>query len=319
MTAPATLRIATRASRLARAQAQTVADSLAAALGVETDLVPITTSGDRSSAPLTEIGGQGVFVGAVRQAVVDGAAELAVHSLKDLPTGSDERVTLAAVPVRENPADCLISAGDRPLDELAAGARIGTGSLRRAAQLLARRPELAVAPIRGNVETRLAKVAAGDVDAVVLARAGLARLNLLSQVTEELTFDQMLPAPGQGALAVEIASSSTSLAADVAAVLDDPATHAAVTAERALLAGLDAGCSSPVAALAVTAPAGLDLPADSATAQLVLTGLVASPDGCRVLRLTTCGPAADACRLGDRLAQQLLADGAGELTEAVVP
>ncbi|MEJ7744039.1 MAG: hydroxymethylbilane synthase [Nocardioidaceae bacterium] len=196
------------------------------------------SEGDRTNAPLTEIGGQGVFVGAVRDALVSGEVDVAVHSLKDLPTVPDERVTLAAVPERGDPRDALIARDGLTLGELPAGSTVGTGSPRRAAQLRALGLGVEVVPVRGNVDTRIAKVSSGAVDAVLLARAGLVRLGREAEITETIDPIQMLPAPGQGALAVEVSVHASDLAADVAAALDDESTRAAVTAERALLRGL---------------------------------------------------------------------------------
>ena len=231
-----TIRIGTRASLLARAQSTIVGTVLIDALGVEIELVDVLSAGDVSDRPLTEIGGQGVFVSAVRDAVIAGDVDLVVHSLKDLPTTDDERVQLAAVPVRGDVRDALVARDGLTLGELPAGSRVGTGSPRRAAQLLALGLGLDVVPIRGNVDTRLKKVHAGDLDGVVLARAGLSRIGREDEITETIDPIQMLPAPGQGALAVEVAASASVLADQVRAALDDLQTRAAVTAERAAAA-----------------------------------------------------------------------------------
>lgn len=305
-----TLRIATRSSALARAQSATVATALESALGVDVELVGVVSEGDRSPRPLAEIGGQGVFVTGVREAVVCGDAEIAVHSLKDLPTADDERVTLAAVPPRADARDVLIARDGLTLGELPPGSRIGTGSPRRAAQLHALGLGLVVVPIRGNVDTRLATVPRGDLDAVVLARAGLARLGREDEVTEVLDPLQMLPAPGQGALAVEVRSGSP-LAADVFAALDDAHSRAAVTAERALLRALEAGCTAPVGALG-------DVAEGDDGDELWLRGLVAAADGSRVVRLSAAGSVHDADELGLSLAKELLAEGAAALLEEAV-
>ena len=305
-----TLRIATRASALARAQSAAVGSALEAALGVDVTLVEVVSEGDRSRRPLAEIGGQGVFVTAVREAVVSGAADVAVHSLKDLPTADDERVTLAAVPVRGDARDALIARDGLTLGELPPGSRVGTGSPRRAAQLHALGLGLLVVAIRGNVDTRLRNVVSGDLDAVVLARAGLARLGREDEVTETLDPLQMLPAPGQGALAVEVRAGS-SLTADVA-VLDDARSRASVTAERALLRTLEAGCSAPVGALG-------DVVEGDDEEELWLRGLVAAADGSSSVRLSASGSVDDADEVGRRLAKELIAEGAAALLQEIQP
>ncbi|MGH3447095.1 MAG: hydroxymethylbilane synthase [Nocardioidaceae bacterium] len=305
------IRIGTRASALARTQAGMVAERLRAGLGVETELVDISTSGDRSAAPLADIGGQGVFVGAVREAVVAGKVDVAVHSLKDLPTIPDVRVALAAVPPRGDPRDALVARDSRTLGELPVGARVGTGSPRRAAQLHALGLGIEVVAVRGNVETRLAKVADGELDAVVLAKAGLVRLGRGAEVTEDLDPIQVLPAPGQGALAVEVAAASTGLAGEVAESLDDRDTRAAVGAERSLLHTLEAGCTAPVGALADVADAD-DGP------EIWLRAVVAALDGSHVVRLSTAGRPDDAEGVGRRLAEEMLAEGAAELMKETV-
>lgn len=310
MTRP--LRLATRASPLARTQAAAVAARLGSELDVDVSLVEVISDGDRTAAPLTEIGGQGVFVGAVRAALADGRADLAVHSLKDLPTWPDDRVVLAAVPEREDPRDALIARDGLTLGELPPGSTVGTGSLRRAAQLHALGLGLTVVDIRGNVDTRLGKVADGELDAVVLARAGLVRLHRETEITEVLDPIQMLPAPGQGALAVEVAATNAELADEVREVLDFSATRVAVTAERAVLRTLDAGCSAPVGALADVAD-GDDGP------ELWVRAMVATPDGSWSLRLSATGALDDAEGVGCGLAKQLLVEGAGELLAELAP
>ncbi|MBA2445283.1 MAG: hydroxymethylbilane synthase [Nocardioidaceae bacterium] len=303
-----TLRIGTRASTLARTQSQIVADSLAQVLEVTVELVAVVSEGDRSSAPLTEIGGQGVFVGAVREALVAGDVDIVVHSLKDLPTAPDERVRLAAVPARDDSRDALVARDGLTLGELPVGSTVGTGSPRRAAQLNALGLGLDVVPIRGNVDTRIAKVAAGELDAVLLARAGLVRLGRQDEITETIDPIQMLPAPGQGALAIEVAASAGSLAGDISAALDDPFSRAAVTAERALLRTLEAGCLAPVGALAYVAE-GDDGP------ELWLRGVVVALDGSRAVRQSAVGSTADPTEVGDRLAKEMLAEGADSIMQ----
>jgi hydroxymethylbilane synthase len=302
------LRLGTRKSTLAMAQSGQVAQALRAALGREVELVPVVTSGDRSPEALTQLGGTGVFVTALREALLDGRIDLAVHSLKDLPTAAAPDIVLAAVPLREDPRDVLVSPAGLTLGELAPGSRVGTGSPRRAAQLHALGLGLDIVPVRGNVDTRIKKAIDGELDALVLARAGLARLDRLDAVTEVLDPTQMLPAPGQGALAVECRDPR--LAAQLA-VLDDPASRIAVTAERTLLAELEAGCSAPVGALADVAEGveGLDDPGT----EIYLRAVVAAVDGSDAVRLSATGPATDPVGVGHRLATDLLAAGAATL------
>jgi hydroxymethylbilane synthase len=301
-----TLRIGTRSSALARVQSGQVATLLHERLGVETTLVDIVSAGDRSQAPLTEIGGTGVFVAAVREAVVTGAVDIAVHSLKDLPTAPDERLALAAVPARQDPRDVLVARDGLTLGELPAGARVGTGSPRRTAQIHALGLGVEVVPIRGNVDTRIGKVVAGELDAVVLARAGLLRLGREAEATEVLDPIQVLPAPGQGALAVEVAITATALTAELATALDDPASRACVTAERSLLSALEAGCTAPVGALA-------ELAEGDRGPELWLRGVVAAVDGSDDVRLSAAGDPGHAADLGRRLADEMLSLGAAHL------
>jgi hydroxymethylbilane synthase len=305
---PPVLRVGTRGSALARAQAGRVRELLAQRLGVDAVLVEVTTHGDRTTAPLASLGGVGVFVSALRDALLAGEVDVAVHSLKDLPTQPRHDVALAAVPAREDPRDVVVARDGLTLGELPAGSRVGTGSPRRTAQLHALGLGLDVVPVRGNVDTRLAKVAAGDLDAVVLARAGLARLGRLDEVTEVLDPLQMLPAPGQGALAVECRAGDADLTERVRGAVDDAASRAAVTAERALLAGLEAGCTAPVGALAEIAE-GDD------GEELWLRAVVLSTDGMLSLRRSLTGAPEHADKAGAELAAELLADGAARLDE----
>jgi hydroxymethylbilane synthase len=302
------LRIGTRASALAQAQSDEVAARLRSALGVGVELVAVVSEGDQSAAPLTQIGGSGVFVGAVRDALARGDVDCAVHSLKDLPTARDERVRLAAVPRRGDARDALVARDGLTLAELPTGSTVGTGSPRRAAQLRALGLGVRVVEIRGNVDTRLAKVAAGGVDAVLLARAGLVRLGRAAEITETLDPIQMLPAPGQGALAVEVAAGATALADDIRAALDDPDSRSTVTAERALLRTLQAGCLAPIGALA-------DVAEGEEGPEMWLRAVVAAPDGSSLVRLSAAGSPAEAEVLGDALAHDLLTEGAAALMQ----
>jgi len=304
MTAP--LRVGTRASLLARTQSGHVADALAHALGREVVLVEVTTHGDVSTAPLATFGGVGVFVSALRDALLRGEVDVAVHSLKDLPTAPHDEIALAAVPPREDPRDAVVARDGLTLGELPAGARVGTGSPRRAAQLHALGLGFVVEGIRGNVDTRIRKVTEGELDAVVLARAGIARLGRLDEVTEVLDPLQMLPAPGQGALAVECRATDTDLVDAVRAAIDDPHTRAAVTAERTVLADLEAGCSAPVGALAEVAEG------DDGD-ELWIRAVALSPDGGLAVRRSATGTPGDATEVGHRLAKEMLTDGAGSL------
>ena len=301
---PSPVRLGTRRSALALAQARSVATALTAATGVEVTLVEITTHGDVSNAPLAQIGGTGVFVNALRDALDDGRIDFAVHSLKDLPTAATPGLAVAAIPPREDPRDVLCARDGLTLGELPVGARIGTGAPRRIAQLLALGLGLEMVPIRGNVDTRLARVADGSLDGVVLARAGLARLGRLDEATEVLDPLQMLPAPGQGALAVECRQSGD--VADLLTVLDDSMTRSAVTAERTLLAALEAGCTAPVGAYAEAAEGDDGL-------ELYLRAVAVSPDGTVSIRKSATGPLTSAEQLGRDLAAELLDDGAGRL------
>ncbi|QWC86095.1 hydroxymethylbilane synthase [Nocardioidaceae bacterium] len=302
-----TLRVGTRASLLARTQSTTVAEQLTAATGRVCELVEITTEGDTNRAPLATLGGAGVFVGALRDALLDGRVDVAVHSLKDLPTAPADGLTVAAVPPRVDPRDALVARDGLTLGELPPGSRVGTGSPRRVAQLHALGLGLEVHGLRGNVDTRLGKVAGGDLDAVVLAAAGLRRIDRHAVVTEWLDPLQMLPAPGQGALAVECRSDDLDVVAAVA-TLDDHATRAAVTAERQVLATLEAGCSAPLGALA-------EVVEGEAGDELWLRAVVLRPDGAVAIRRSTNGPVDRAASLGADLAASMLAEGAAALMD----
>ncbi|HEX6248636.1 MAG TPA: hydroxymethylbilane synthase [Nocardioidaceae bacterium] len=300
------LRVGTRASLLARTQSETVAAALRDALGREVVLVEVTTEGDVSAAPLASMGGAGVFVSALREALLRGEVDIAVHSLKDLPTDPAEGITLAAVPLREDPRDVVVARDGLTLGELPNGSRIGTGSPRRAAQLSALGLGLEIVDIRGNVDTRIKKVTSGELDAVVLARAGLARIGRLGEVTEVLDPLQMLPAPGQGALAVECRSEEEFLADQVRLALDDDRTRAAVTAERTVLNALEAGCSAPVGALAEVAEG------DQGD-ELWIRAVALTHDGAVAVRRSATGTPDDAVGVGHRLAAEMLDEGADTL------
>ncbi len=297
------LQIGTRASALARWQAEWVAARLRRR-GTEVELVPIATTGDRPSGAIGAIGSQGVFTKEIQHALLEGRIDLAVHSLKDLPTAAIEGLTLAAAPERGPSGDVLVSADGARLDELPRGARIGTGSPRRRAQLLHFRDDLIIDNVRGNVETRLRKLRHGDFDALVLAEAGLQRLGLAEQITQKLPVDIMLPAPGQGALGLETRTEDASTRRLVAA-LDHPDTHAAVSAERTMLMALQGGCLAPVAALGRVEDG-----------RLTLVGRVLDCQGSRMLESTVHAPPAEAKALGRRVAEALSAQGAGELIHA---
>jgi hydroxymethylbilane synthase len=300
------LRLGTRGSALALAQSQQVADALTAATGRPVELVRIVTSGDRSAAPVAQLG-VGVFVSALRDALLADDIDFAVHSYKDLPTAVPPSLHIAAVPERQDPRDVLISREHRTLAELPPGSVIGTGAVRRIAQLHALGLDLQVTPIRGNIDSRIARVRGpeADLDAVVIARAGVARLGRTAEITETLDPMLMLPAPAQGALAVECRSGDTDLV-ELLAALDHAPSRAAVVAERALLATLEAGCSAPVAAHA-------ELAEGEEGDEIYLRGAVISPDGTRAIRLSRTGTPADAAEIGKALAADLLENGADTL------
>lgn len=299
------LRLGTRGSALALAQSGAVADRIRAELGMQVELVTVQTAGDRSAAAIDQIGGTGVFVTALREAVAAEHVDLAVHSYKDLPTAPEPGLTIAAIPVREDPRDALVARDGLTIGELPTGARIGTGSPRRTAQLRGLGLGLEVVPIRGNVDTRIAKVSSGELDAVVLARAGLARLGRQGEATEVIDPLTMLPAPAQGALALECRNADETLTV-LLADLDDSETRACIMAERALLATLEAGCTAPVGALAAVAEGEDGM-------EIYLRGLVASLDGSDAVRLSATGATDDAAGVGRRLAAELIDLGAAEL------
>ena len=302
------IRIGTRGSLLATTQAGTIRDQLIAG-GHRAELVIITTEGDRSAKPVAEIG-VGVFTAALREAIAAGQVDMAVHSYKDLPTAPDERFVIPAVPRREDPRDALVARDGLVLGELPAGSVIGTSSVRRAAQLRALGLGLEIRPLRGNLDTRLNRVSSGDLDAIVVARAGLARLGRLGDVTETLEPVQMLPAPAQGALALECRAGDTGLAALLAG-FDDPDSRVAVTAERTLLAKLEAGCSAPVGAIAEVVESIDD--DGRVFEELSLRACVAAVDGSDVIRASGIGDPDRPAELGLSVAAELFELGAREV------
>jgi hydroxymethylbilane synthase len=307
-----TIRLGTRRSTLATTQAGMMADQLRE-LGHTVEMVEITTIGDTSTVSLSSIGGTGVFAAAIRQALLAGEIDIAVHSLKDLPVAPEPGLVIAAIPVREDARDALVARDGLTLGELPVGSVVGTGSPRRMAQLAALGLGLLVTDIRGNVDTRISLVRNGSCDAVLLARAGLSRLGRLDEVTESLDPLQMLPAPGQGALAIECRADRPDLI-EALTPLDDPDTRAAVSAERALLATLEAGCTAPVGALAEV------VEGENGT-ELFLRAFAGSPDASVELRRSSVGPLNDPQRLGRELAAVLLAEGAADIiaSETVQP
>jgi hydroxymethylbilane synthase len=311
--------LGTRGSALALRQTERAVELLRAAWSaLECEIRPVVTDGDRTQergVPLPEIGGKGLFTAELERGLREGALDLAVHSLKDLPTDDPPDVALGAVCAREDPRDCLVARDGAGLSELPAGAVVGTSSLRRTAQLRALRPDLDVRSIRGNVDTRIRKVREGEFDATLLAAAGIARLGLEGEVSEWLPVETMLPAPGQAALAVQCRAGDER-ALELLAAIDDPATRAATTAERTFLRALGAGCTAPVAALAEPPdePSNKVPRGDGAALRVRLEGRVLSPDGQEVVRVEGQGQPAE---VGERLAREALAAGADRILAAV--
>ncbi|MGB3355371.1 MAG: hydroxymethylbilane synthase [Mycobacterium sp.] len=304
------IRIGTRGSLLATTQAGVIRDALIDR-GQSAELVIVSTAGDRSHAPIAEIG-VGVFTAALREAIADNTVDMAVHSYKDLPTAADPRFVIAAIPARADARDALVARDGLVLGELPNGSTIGTSAPRRAAQLRALGLGLEIRPLRGNLDTRLNRVSSGDLDAVVVARAGLARIGRLDAVTETLEPVQMLPAPAQGALAVECRAGDTALA-ELLAEFDDADTRASVTAERALLAELEAGCSAPVGAIAEVVES---IDEDGRIfEELSLRGCVATLDGSDVIRASGIGTPGRARELGLSVAAELFELGARDLLD----
>jgi hydroxymethylbilane synthase len=303
VTSAARIRLGTRASRLAMAQAGWVADALRRHdPALEVELVPMTTSGDRrADVRLAEVGGKGLFLKEIEDALLAGGVDFAVHSMKDVPAALPPGLVLAAVPAREDPRDVLVGTGGTGLAGLAAGARVGTASVRRLVQLKARRPDVEVVAVRGNVETRLRRLAEGAIDALVLAAAGLARLGLVDVDAMPLAPEEFLPAVGQGALALECRSDDAIMRRRLAA-LSDARAETAVTAERAFLVGIGGDCDTPLAAHARVRGGTVELSA-----------MVADRAGAERLDERGEAPVADAAALGRRLAERLLARGAARL------
>ena len=301
------IRIATRKSLLALWQAEHVAECLKAAHpGLEVELVTFTTQGDKIlDTPLAKIGGKGLFVKELERAIFDGDADLAVHSMKDVPVELPDGLHLPVIMERHDPRDAFCSNDYASLDELPQGARLGTSSLRRECQLRERRPDLKVLSLRGNIHTRLAKLDAGDYDAIILAASGLKRVGLEDRIRAELPPEVSLPAIGQGALGIECRVDDPRINALIA-VLDDPDTHICVTAERALNHRLEGGCQVPIAGFAV-----LD------GQHLHLSGMVGRTDGSEILRGAIFGPPHEAAEMGKALGEELLARGADEILEAL--
>ncbi len=305
-----TLVVGTRGSRLALRQAEIALEALRGAHPGRTfETRTIQTSGDRSTASLSEIGGRGVFVIQIERALVMGQIDIAVHSLKDLPSEETAGLTIAATLLREDPRDALVSRNGARLADLPPGATVATGSPRRAVQVIAARPDVVISDIRGNVDTRVRKVEDGEYDAVVLAAAGLKRLGWLERASQVFEPEEMLPAVGQGALAVQVRFDDAEALAIVAA-MDDPATRAAITAERAFERRLGGGCSAAIGGYATLSPGP-----SADRAPLLLRGLVGERAG-RILRGEMEGVASEADMLGVRLAEYLIGQGAEELLGA---
>jgi len=318
---PEPLRLGSRRSPMAISQSGDVARLIAEQTGRRVEIVGVTTLGDVSREPVAQLGGTGVFVSALRESLLRGEVDFAVHSLKDLPTGAAPGITLAAIPARDDPRDALVGRNGIKLADLPPGASVGTGAPRRAAQLAVLRSEVTCVPIRGNANTRLGKVRDGELDAVVLAYAGLARIGQTDLVSEIFEPDDMVPAPGQGALAVECRADDAELVGLLAAI-DHAPTRAAVTAERSLLAALEAGCSAPVGAYATIQPGtgrvrlhAVVLGTRSETPQPGALDAGAA-NGTIVIRESGEADAGDSARLGRELAARMLALGAADLMRA---
>ncbi len=301
-----TIRIGTRGSQLALWQAKWVQKTIVKQWpDIQAELVMIKTTGDKIlDVPLAKVGGKGLFVKEIEEALLDGRIDLAVHSMKDMPARLPHGLSIGAVPARENPLDALVTASYPSLKDLPEGARVGTSSLRRSAQLLHQRPDLSIEPLRGNLDTRLKKLSTTDLDAIVLAAAGLRRLGLADRITATIEPDIMLPAVGQGALCIESRTHDDTISTIVSA-LDDATTHTAVIAERAFLHRLEGGCQVPIAGHAT-------IDNDD---RMTITGLVAELDGGRIIKEKIEGPCDQSASLGLKLAEALLARGAAAVLE----
>jgi hydroxymethylbilane synthase len=293
------LRIGTRGSLLAKWQAESVRKQLFAISGVEAEIIIIKTSGDKmQQAPLTQIGGKGIFIKELEEALLDESIDLAVHSVKDIPTETPSRLSFPAVCRRDDIRDCLVSATSSTLANLRSGARVGTSSLRRHAQLLHLRPDLDIRELRGNVDTRMRKVGDGEYDAIVLAKAGLDRLGLSQRISETFAPEEFMPAVGQGAIAVE-ARLKDNEAAELLAKLDHAETRNSIIAERALLAKLQGGCQVPIGAWA-----------RMERGEMILEACVTSVDGLQHVKRRLAGTVEQAVQLGEQMAQLLIESGA---------
>jgi hydroxymethylbilane synthase len=300
------LRIGTRGSLLAKWQAEFVRQQLFATSGVEAEIVIIKTSGDKMQmSPLTQIGGKGIFIKELEEALLEESVDLAVHSVKDVPTETPSRLSFPAVCRREDVRDCLVAPNGTTLSQLRQGARVGTGSLRRQAQLRHLRPDLDVRDLRGNVDTRLRKVESGEYEAVMLAKAGLDRLGWSQRITEVFSPEVFLPAVGQGAIVVECRLRDTE-AAELAGKLDDAETRTAIIAERALLSELQGGCQVPIGAWARLE-----------RAELVMEACVCSVDGVHSVKQRAAAPREQAAELGQHMARLLIDAGAQDILEEV--
>ena len=300
------LRVGTRGSPLALIQTQLVINALQrASPALQFDLVTIRTEGDRNRRDsLIALGGRGVFVREIEERLLAGEMDFAVHSLKDLPTTQPDALALASLPPREDPRDVMVARDGCTVEQLPHGARVGSSSQRRAAQLRALRPDLNVLDIRGNVDTRVRKLDEGQYEAIVLAAAGLIRMNLAARISHYFSPEEMLPAIAQGALVAECRADDVHTL-ELLATIDDANTRAAVMAERAFLRGLGGGCQLPIAAYA-----------EVRANELHLRGLVAAPQGGRMIRAAIGGEADDAESLGTQLAEHVMANGARELMES---
>ena len=301
------IRIGTRGSKLALVQSEWIKKKIEDRHPhVRVELTIIKTTGDKIvDSPLSKIGGKGLFVKEIEDALQQNRVDLAVHSMKDVPAELPDGLMLAAFPEREDPRDALISSGDKPIDQLPQKAKLGTSSLRRAAQILHLRPDLDIAPLRGNVDTRLGKLNGGELDCIILATAGLKRMGLEDRISQIISSDKILPAIGQGALGLETRQGDAQTI-EVIAFLNHAPTKVAVAAERAFLKELEGGCQVPIAGLAL-------LEND----RLHFTGMVAELDGTRIIKDRISGDKKDAGRMGKELAHKLLANGAREILERV--